>query len=325
MTRGKRPVFVVGSPRSGTTFLYDALQSTGGFPVYNRESHVFSGLVTRVGNLSVPRNREKLIAKWLESQYFKPIGVDVEEVKLRFLRDGRNGGDFLRFVMEDMAHHQNMERWADHTPDHVLYMQQIKSTIPDALFIHLVRDGRDVALSLDKQGYLDSYLWHKRYGVMVCGIYWEWTVEAGMQQGARMRDSYLEVRYEDLIGKPHETFARIGNFLDQEMEWERIRRAGIGAVSNPNTAFSAGSNGGDFSPICRWKTAFPKDDLPRFESMLGPCLQRLGYGLGTATDELPKSTDLWALRTYYRLYFSSRLWIKAHNVPMARFFVRDRM
>lgn len=324
MTRGKRPVFVVGSPRSGTTFLYDALQSTGEFPVYNRESHVFSGLVTRVGNLSRRRNREKLLAKWLDSQYFKPIGVDVEEVKQRFLREGRNGGDFLRFVMEDMACRQHVERWADHTPDHVLYMQQIKSTIPDALFIHLVRDGRDVALSLDKQGYLDSYLLDKRYGVMVCGIYWEWTVETGMKQGARIGDSYLEVRYEDLIGKPRETFARIGQFLDHEMDWERIRSAGIGAVSKPNTSFNAGSNGGDFSPVSRWRTAFPEGDLRRFESMIGPSLQRFGYGLATSDEELRKSRDLWALRSYYRLYFSFRLWIKANNVPMAKFFVRDR-
>ena len=322
MTRSKRPVFVVGSPRSGTTFLYDALQSAGGFAIYDQESHVFSGVVTRVGDLSTLKSREKLVAKWLASKYFKPVGVDVEEVKRRILRDCRNGGDFLSFVMEDMARRQNVERWADHTPDHVLYMRQIKSTIPDALFIHLVRDGRDVALSLDKQGFLDSYLWHKRHGVMVCGIYWEWTVEAGVRLGPELGEDYLEVRYEDLIGKPQETFARIGRFIAQEMDWERICRVGIGSVSNPNTSFGAGPK--EFNPISRWKNAFPAGDLPRFESMLGPFLQRLGYKLATPAEELPTSMELRVLRSYYRLYFSSRLWIKTRNLPLAKYFVRDR-
>ncbi len=315
----KRPVFVVGCPRSGTTFLYDALQSSGGFAVYDRESHFFSGLVTRVGDLSVLRNREELISKWLASKYFKPTGVDIEEVTQRILRDCRNGGDFLRFVMEDMARRQNVERWADHTPDHVLYMQQIRSTIPEALFIHLVRDGRDVALSLDKTGFLDSYLWDKRTGIMVCGIYWEWMVEAGVNLASELGENYLEVRFEDLIDKPNDTFARIGKFIDHDLDWEQIRKAGIGTVRNPNTSFSSGSN-----PVSRWKAVFSPSDLSKFESMVGPALQRLGYSLATPASDMPKSMKLRALRHYYRLYFSSRLWIKVHNLPMAKYFVRDR-
>src|SRR5271165_6384873 len=79
VSRSKAPVFVVGCPRSGTTFLFDALCSSGVFPVFDQESHVFGGLVTRVGSLSHSKNREELFERWTQSSYFKPVGIDLEE------------------------------------------------------------------------------------------------------------------------------------------------------------------------------------------------------------------------------------------------------
>src|ERR1700719_1984053 len=98
MPRSKSPVFVVGCPRSGTTFLFDALCSSGVFPVFDQESHVFGGLVTRVGSLSHRKNREELFARWTQSSYFKTVDIDLEEVERRILEECNNGGDFLRIV-----------------------------------------------------------------------------------------------------------------------------------------------------------------------------------------------------------------------------------
>ncbi len=73
----------------------------------------------------------------------------------------RNGGDFLRIIMEQMARKQGVERWADTTPEHLLHLHRIKETIPNALIIHIIRDGRDVALSTEKQGYIRRLPWDR--------------------------------------------------------------------------------------------------------------------------------------------------------------------
>ena len=78
----------------------------------------------------------------------------------------RNGGDFLRIVMEEMCRKQGVERWAETTPDHLLYISWIKETIPDALVIHVIRDGRDVALSWEKKGQIRRLPW------TACGPPW---------------------------------------------------------------------------------------------------------------------------------------------------------
>src|SRR5271169_2243803 len=117
-----RPVFVLGSPRSGTTLLYHMILSSGNFAVYRTESNVFNLLVPRFGDLSVCRNRQALLHVWLGSKLFTRSGLDANQITEKILENCRSGGDFLRIVMEEIARQQGVERWADCTPDHLLYL-----------------------------------------------------------------------------------------------------------------------------------------------------------------------------------------------------------
>ena len=260
--------------------------------------------------------------EWQRSNYFTDVPLD--EVKGRILRECNNGGDFLRIVMENFARRQNVERWAEKTPDHVLYLREIKRTIPDALIIHIIRDGRDVALSLDKIGFLNSYLRDKKDSLLVCGLFWEWLVSTGVRTGPAMGPDYLEVHFEDLVSKPQETLSRIGSFIHHDLDYDRIQQAGIHTVRNPNSSFKErpGTNG--FSPVNRWEKSFPSGELGRFEALLGPSLKKVGYQLATPEDRLPDGPALRRLGAYYRTYFSFRHWIKSHRVPIVRGFVKDR-
>src|SRR5215470_18250300 len=149
----KAPVFVLGCPRSGTTVLYHMLLSAGNFALYRAESNVFSVLQPRFGNLRSESNRRELLRYWLKSKLFQVSELDAAVMQEKVLRDCQNAGIFLRVFMEEIARAQGVKRWADCTPDHLLYMREIKCEIPDALFVHIIRDGRDVALSYAKQGW----------------------------------------------------------------------------------------------------------------------------------------------------------------------------
>jgi len=105
----KAPVFVLGCGRSGTTLLSHMLLSSGGFAVYRAETHVFNMIVPRFGNLNLYKRRQKLMDKWLQSHYFRLSGLQAEDIKAKIMSDCKNGGDFLRIVMESIAHNQDVD------------------------------------------------------------------------------------------------------------------------------------------------------------------------------------------------------------------------
>ncbi len=317
--RSKAPVFVLGCPRSGTTLLYYMLMSSGGFAVYREESHVFNMIAPKFA-LASRKSREKLMKRWLKSIYFKKTGLDAQSIEKKIVEECRNAGDFLRIVMEEIARQQNVSRWADTTPEHLLYIPTIKKAFPDALIIHSIRDGRDVALSMDKLHWLRPYRWDKQRSLMVHGLYWEWIVRHGRKDGKLFDGDYMEIRFEDLMSRPHETLASIGRFIEHDLDYDRIRKVGLGSVGKPNTSFRTEVSDGQFSPVGRWKKNFSPQQLEMFEGLVGPFLRELGYVTETSSEN-SWSSSLMAMRMLYQSNFSLKLGLKS-KTPFGRVFMR---
>src|SRR5450755_2399822 len=148
--RSSAPIFSIGCSRSGTTLLYHMLLSAGNFAVYRAESFIFTLFEPRFRPLSKAGNRRRMLDAWYKTRLFTRTGLEPSDVDARMMAECRNGGDFLRIFMEEMCRKQGVERWAETTPEHLLYMREIKRTIPNARIIHVIRDGRDVALSWER-------------------------------------------------------------------------------------------------------------------------------------------------------------------------------
>lgn len=317
--RSRAPVFVLGCGRSGTTLLYHMLLSAGNFAIYRVESNVINLLEPRFGDLSVARNKRRLLNAWYNSRLFTLSGLDKAEIAPLVMAECRNGGDFLRITMSAMARKQGVERWADTTPEHLLHLHRIKQTIPDALVIHIIRDGRDVALSTDKQGYIRPLPWDRKPSKMAAGLYWEWMVNKGRRDGRDLGEDYTEVHFEELIGQPRETLARLGQFIAQELDYDQIQRVGIGSVSVPNTSFREAS-GENFNPVGRWRSAYSAEELAMFEGLVGRTLEENGYELGTKDRDLLSRAELHRMRAIYRSYFHAKLYLKART-PLGQLLV----
>lgn len=307
MARKNAPVFVVGCPRSGTTLLYNMLLSSGDFAVYLAESNVFNLLVPRFGNLSKPANRARLVDAWLQSKLFRASFLDADAIRAKLLSECGNGGDFIRIVMGEMARVQGVKRWADNSPEELLHALTIKKELPAALFIHIIRDGRDVALSLDARPHkwVRPFSWDVEHRLLVTGIFWEWMVQRGREQGQRLAGDYMEVRFEDLQAEPQTTLTKIGEFIQHDLNYQRIMRVGIGSVSEPNTSFKGDSG----SPVGRWKEKMSGEKLAMFEEAVGSTLTELGYPLADAGPAANR-TAAQRLRTFYRSYFDAKFWFK---------------
>ena len=145
MSRNRRPVFVMGCHRSGTNLLYDTLLSAGGFAIYRGYLPVYEKLIPRFGSFSNPENRRRAIETWLRSEGFRRSGLNAQKLSAEMMATCTNGGEFIRSVMGEVAKSQGATRWAAYNPDSALHIPRIKADIPEALFIHIIRDGRDIA------------------------------------------------------------------------------------------------------------------------------------------------------------------------------------
>lgn len=319
--KSNRPVFVLGSPRSGTTLLYHMILSAGDFAVYQTESNVFNLLIPRFGDLSVRRNRQSLMKVWLGSKLFERSGLEAPKIEEKVLEECRGGGDFLRIVMGEIARKQGVTRWADCTPEHLFYLSAIKREIPEALIVHILRDGRDVALSLDKQRWIRPLPWDRDNGVLIAGLYWQWFVNKSRENGRMLGADYTEVHFEDLIQNPRPTLAKLGEFIEHDLDYDRILKVGIGSVSDPNTSFQSGAGEGAFNPVGRWRSHFTNEQLAVFESMMGKTLESLGYEL--ATKGTPQYKSGWrGMRAAYESRFGLKVWLK-QNTPLGRILISD--
>jgi hypothetical protein len=319
----RAPVFVVGSARSGTTLLYHTLLSSGVFAVYLTGPVVFDLLVPRFGDLGKLRNRSRLLPVWFQSYQYRLSGLDRSFIEKKILAECHSNGDFLRIIMNEIALHQGVERWAVSDPDNLLHIPAIARGIPDALFIHMIRDGRDVALSMSKEGWIRPFPWDRQRSLLVAALHWKWKVERGRRCGRQIKHRYLEVHFEDLVSRTTNTLADIGRFINHDLDYEQIQRASIGTLRKPNSTFRRADGTLTSSPVGRWKTHLPKSDIVQVESVIGPLLKELGYPL-----EFPlvhtRDLSLNLMKALYPAFFDFKEWLKA-KTPLRRLVSTNRL
>ncbi len=322
--RSKAPVFVLGCGRSGTKLLYHTLLSAGGFALYHAESNAFNLIGLRFGSLAKLENRRTLLDHWLKSKLFYRSGLTREEIEPRILEECRNAGDFLRILMEAIARKQGVERWAESTPLHLLYLPLIKELFPDALIIHIIRDGRDVTVSLNRIGWIKPLPWDKRRRLLVPAIFWRWIVGKGRKYGRSMAGDYMEVHFEDVVQKPRETLERLGEFIDHDLNYDRIQQNAQGTLRDPNSSFRGDGQEVESHPIERWKTVLSQSEIAQVESLIGDLLREAGYKLASTQGERRRTPSVSLMSFLYPVYFDLKLWLKTYT-PLARFGEIHRM
>lgn len=309
----------MGCHRSGTNLLYDMLLSSGGFAIYRGYLPIYKTLVPRFGSMENRENRKKILETWLRSKGFRRTGVDAEPLSAHILNDCRTAGDFIHTVMDAIARNQGVPRWAVYDPDNVLHMERVKADIPNALFVHIIRDGRDIALSLKKMGGFTPLPWDRATtpSLVATALYWAWMVRKGREHGRKFPSDYIEIHYEDLIMKPQETLHQLGGFIEHDLDYERIRNAGLGRLSETNSSFREEGAKQEIKPLGRWKERLPPGDVAAIEAAVGECLEETGYALSlSAAERKPGIRGAW-MRAVYPNFLSTKLWLKL-NTPAGR-------
>jgi hypothetical protein len=196
------PIFIVGSPRSGTSLLRNLLSRHPRIGISN-ETRFFADIYKRrsaFGPLDKIENRKRLVDQYLSTARVQWLEVDLDGLRQRLLERATSYREFLATVMQYHIDSHHKQRCGEKTPHHALHTELLSEWFPSAYIIHLVRDPRDVVASLQRMAWA-----HK--SVVNNALIWL-LFNRGAER-SRHRPQYLLVHYEDLAGAPELELARI--------------------------------------------------------------------------------------------------------------------
>ncbi len=267
------PFFIVGHPRSGTTLLRMILcghsnlfipEETGFIPFLKVDpaktltKHDVDAVIQRINKLNY---------------YWRGLPLSSEQI-YRSLSE-HNLSALLDFLFQLQIQPYHAARWGDKTPLYVQYMKNILEIFPKAQFIHMIRDGRDAALSaLVKWGnqsrYMDlDYLLRN----------WVRNVTTGCLVGKSLSpQQYYEIRYENLVVEPEQTLRGICMFLNEPFELNILDHTLIAEslVPGPDNHYETLQPINTRS-INRWKKEFSSFENKKSVRIAGNLLSSLGY------------------------------------------------
>jgi sulfotransferase family protein len=282
--------FVVGVGRSGTTLLRLMLDAHPDLAI-PPETHFIRKLV-RIYERGTPSSSEALdvIAG---SRRWRDFGLSRDDLRVRLEQiDMLTAGEALRTFYATYAERFGKSRWGDKSTIYLTRMAKIERVLPEARFVHLIRDGRDVALSLVKT-HLRGRSLEKAAGN------WASRVMFARRQGREIRH-YLEVRYEALVRNPEAVLRRVCDFV--ELPWnakmleyhldarQRLaemarelpsRRTGREPIAPQQRIAAHIKTLGppDERHIGRWRTDVTAEQITGMEAVAGRALAKLGYSL----------------------------------------------
>jgi hypothetical protein len=282
---------VVGSPRSGTTLLRLML-----------DAHPLLAIPPETGFLSLApklkgwgdRLRERFFRAVVGHPPPSPAWPDFEIPAEAFRAaleriEPFTAAEGFRAFYRLYAARFGKPRWGDKTPLYCLELDTIRGVLPEARFVHLIRDGRDAALSLRRQWFSPGWEMEKQ------AAYWRRCV-LGARRAGLGRDDYLEVRYEELILDTQGTLGRICAFIGLEYDDAMLRydaRAPARLEEHKGRTRADGTalvtreqrlrqqqrttEPPDPARVFAWKHEMSAEDREAFARVAGDLLRELGY------------------------------------------------
>jgi hypothetical protein len=220
----------------------------------------------------------------LRHERFLAWRVDPTLVRERLTGTAPDYPDAIRRVYSLYASTHGKTRFGDKTPPFLMHMRMLGELFPEARFVHLVRDGRDVVLSLRDQPFAPS-------SFTGAAEYWSGRVRRARRAGQRLGPArYREVRYEDLVADPERELRALCEFV--ELDYTQAMLAYEDTSRIPLTDKMRAS--GVIRPPGESRRDFRSQMTPRqlavVEAVAGEQLTAFGYELATTPSVGAKAT-----------------------------------
>ena len=289
-----RPIFIVGSARSGTTLLQRMMRSHSRISSPTGESHFFIPLynnrdsfgdLSNAGNVKYILEEMRRISREYVEEDLKGIDFNTDALAQQLVKENKSSiVEIISSLMEKNAIGDGKERWLEKTPYYVLNIKTILEMFPDAQFINIIRDGRDCALSM-----IDRKKDLKIFNLYHAANIWKQYVETGQNAKKYLGDGqYFEIRYEDLINDPDKTLRRICLFLNEDFEQSMVD---FEKSKDPNSKTPMLGKSIQKANSEKWRARMSNRNIQLFESIAGDTLKHNDYPVLSKCKPLPKLTE----------------------------------
>lgn len=272
------PFFIIGNDRSGTTMLRLILDRGDQFAIPTESMFLgdfapvraAGGLDDHAAAVAFARrvwNHPKVLLWGLNGDAPVPP-------------EGLTHAEAYRFAVEApyraFAERDGKARWGDKTPYYLELVDEVKAVFPEAKFIELVRDGRDVALSIMPLPFGGNNVW-------VAARDWAEGIRLGREAAAHHPGDVLTVRYEELVADPEPHIRRICEFLAIEFVPDMLnveKTESTKVVADQAGWFTNLWAGINEKSVGKWRTKMSIDDQAVFQAAAGAELAEHGYEPG---------------------------------------------
>jgi hypothetical protein len=240
---------------------------------------------------------EDALAAMKSAREWGDFGFSDEEMLERLRAIKLRPGPAVRTFYEAYMEQQGKPRWGEKTPTYVQKMKLIQRALPEVRFVHVIRDGRDVALSV-----LDRTL----RDLTAADVARRWQKKIGKaREDSPKLAHYMELRYEDLVLATEPVLRRVCDFIKldfdprmldyHERSSERLQEMaralpGDGRAQHLSVERRMATHAMTTKPpsadrVARWRTQMSADDRAAFEEVAGDLLAELGYPVGEGAVE----------------------------------------
>lgn len=291
-----QPVFILGCPRSGTTLLSELLSPTAyGSPVETHFITKYFKKLDHYGDLKQKNNFTRLIKDILSERPVMQWKLDIDIEKFYRESEVFEYPEIVNRLCMMYFGPKGKTSWGDKTPHYILDSDIIYRLFPDAKYLYIVRDGRDVALSLLKKPWGPN-------NIFSCAEYWkQCNAEADALALMRKNARVFELTYEQLLEQPREVMEKIYAFLEAPYSEEKVKPL-IERINRIN--------------FNKWKKEMKPGEVRLFETVAADTLKRFGYETSFEESEL-KKIEKWFWKAHNDFFRYKHL-VKMNTIDAIR-------
>lgn len=302
------PIFVVGTPRSGTTLTAKILGRHSNIFMPG-ETHFFDDIYSRkneLGRLGDQRAQDKTIELLLSlyGRYNEP--KDQERVnhlvkehgfKDKILESTGTYVDLLSSFMRIQAEFSCKKRWGNNAPRDIFNIDEIIEFYNDVKIILCVRDVRDFLLSYQGKWRTTSEKEVERlkklYHPVVTSLLWKSSMKRIPEIRKKVPEKNLIIiKYENLVSYPEKTIKKICNTIEEDYESSMLE------VNASNSSHGKGQKGIFSTSVGRWESLLSKEEVCIAQSIASKEIQSLGYPMTDPNANLLKMAAICATAPY---------------------------
>jgi hypothetical protein len=204
------------------------------------------------------------------------FGLNRRDVR-QYLRDRPPSVNaMLESLTKTLAARGGKPRWAEKTPDHILHVREIRREWPRAVVIRIVRDPRDVAVSMQQ------LMWTSGRSILENAELWADWHDRAMPFFAADRRSYT-LRFEDLVMNPQTELQRLCRMIEEPYEPGMLDTSqSAKQVASKKEPWKASVSGSiDSSRAFNWRTHVSASEAEAIAARCGRGMRAFGYAINS--------------------------------------------